>query len=84
MHHLNQTGLTLVFKGLVDLHAHIPSAPHFFFCIYILRGSMANGFGASGILVIRDESSIYLLYERGILVVRDESSIFFFGSTLCG
>ena len=75
--HLNETGLTLVFKSLVDLHAHIPSAPHFFCCIYILRGSMANRLGAMrGLLVIRDQSSISLLYQRAILVIRERNTCY--------
>jgi hypothetical protein len=38
MRHLNEAGLTLVFKRLVDLHPHIPSSPHFFIYIYIIGG----------------------------------------------
>jgi hypothetical protein len=59
MRHLNEAGLTLVFKRLVDLHPHIPSSPHFFIYTYIIGGVVwqtgsereANAFGARGILV---------------------------------
>ena len=76
MRHLNEAGLTLVFKRLVDLHPHIPSAPHFFIYIYIYGGVVwqtgsereANGFGARGILV-RARLLLVGFAARGVLVI---------------